>query len=31
MRWVMYRQPNGTEAAGLVLDGQIHGLGADTA
>jgi 2-keto-4-pentenoate hydratase/2-oxohepta-3-ene-1,7-dioic acid hydratase in catechol pathway len=30
MRWVMYRQPNGTEAAGLVLDGQIHGLGADT-
>ena len=30
MRWVMYRQPNGSEAAGLVLDGQIHGLGADT-
>jgi 2-keto-4-pentenoate hydratase/2-oxohepta-3-ene-1,7-dioic acid hydratase in catechol pathway len=27
MRWVMYETSNGAEAAGLVMDGKIHGLG----
>lgn len=30
MRWVMYKANNGTEDAGLVIDGEIHGLGPGT-
>lgn len=30
MRWVMYTSADGTERAGLVMDGKIHGLAAGT-
>ena len=30
MKWVTYRKPDGEERAGLVLDGQIHGLAPGT-
>ena len=31
MRWVMYQSGDGDERAGLVLDGNIHGLASGTA
>jgi 2-keto-4-pentenoate hydratase/2-oxohepta-3-ene-1,7-dioic acid hydratase in catechol pathway len=30
MRWVTYRNTDGAERAGLVVDGRIHGLAPDT-